>query len=133
MSLRDDLKKLAAEKPELRKHLLPLLRHARRPKQAGGFSLPLFEKLVTPRVIQNAMKREGGFTMDFFDFRKIQFDTVDPAAHSSLGAGLEAIWRVFPKGEFDNRESEYAWGTVQVYMKPTPKGISVSAHLYLKV
>jgi len=197
MSLRTDLKKLAQQKPELRKHLAPLFRKegasfkyegkqgdpmdmayamtdmlaeierglptgsakserqavkkalsalekaiekdtgkkASRHKRAGGFTVPLLNKLVTPRVVMNAMKKTNSFDMSYFDFRKIQFDTVDPM-HSMMagrGKGLEAIWRVFPAGEFDNRKSEYAWGTVFVKMESSAKGIVASAAVYVKI
>lgn len=138
MSLRRATINLAQKNPELRQHLLPLLRKtAKRTKKAGGFKLPTFSKpelVVTARRILNAMKKEGGFNLPYYDFSKIQFDTVDKAAMlpPPYKHGYEAIWRVFPHGEFGDRKSEYAWGTVFVGMAVTGKGIQVASYIYVK-
>lgn len=103
---------------------------------AGSYSFPVFNKeesLVTIRRIYNAMKK-AGWLVDEFDFSKVQFDTVDKA-HQLPGGwtkGVEAIWRVFPHGEFGNRKSEYVWGTVTAALESSSKGISVLARIYVK-
>jgi|APSaa5957512535_1039671.scaffolds.fasta_scaffold42259_2 hypothetical protein len=111
---------------------LALLRLRR--KRAGNFNVPLLRKsplLVTPRMVAAAMKKEGGFDLTFFDLSKVEFDTVDPMSLNQF-KGVEAIWRVFPKGEFGNRQSDYVWGTVVVGLASSPKGIEVVAHIRVK-
>jgi hypothetical protein len=104
-------------------------------RTAGGFTVPLLHKTVTTRMIANALKKSGEFDLDFFDLRNIQWDTVDQAKFPPhpYQAGFERTWRIFPKGEFGNRESEYVWGTVFVGMAPGNDGTPVGAHIYIKV
>ena len=138
LPLRRAVFKLAQEHAEFRKVVVPLLqRTATLTKKAGGFKTPTFNKpesVVTPRRIMSAMKKEGGFVLSYFDFSKIQFDTVDKAVMlpPPYKYGYEAIWRVFPHGEFGDRKSEYAWGTVFVGMAVTGKGIQVASYIYVK-
>jgi len=135
--LRKELIRLAHEKPELRAEILPVLRSAKQTKVAGSLTLPLFgktEALVTAKQIKAAMAKAGYLT-DLFDFTKIQFDTVDPASGppSPYRHGFEAIWRVFGPGEFGDRHTDYVWGTVQIYMASSDKGIQVAAVIHVKV
>lgn len=135
--LRRDLLRLAHEKPALRTKILAVLRSAKQTKDAGSLTLPLFGKtdvLVTAKQIKATMAK-AGFLTDFFDFTKIQFDTVDPATSppAPYRHGFEAIWRVFGHGEFGDRNTEYVWGTVQIYMASSDKGIQVAAIIRVKV
>jgi len=129
--LRSKIIRLAHANPDMRPHLLPML------KKAGKFSMPVFNKMesiVTPRRIINLMKKEGGYDMGFFDLSKIEFDTVDKDQYPPHPyQGYQAIWRIFPPGEFGNRKSEYIWGYVFAGLASTGKGIQVIAHMTLNM
>ena len=106
-------------------------------RTGGSESFPIFNKetsVVTAKRIQNAMRR-ADYIMEMFDFSKVQFDTVDPAELLPGGfqKGVEAIWRVFPHGEFGNRKSDYVWGTVRVALASGNNGVEVLADIYVRV
>ena len=81
------------------------------------------------------MQRSGEFNMDFFDFSKIQFDTVDVMGQASgfYDKGLEVIWRVFPPGKYGDRQSEYTWGTVQTLLGSSDQGVRVATNIRVKL
>ena len=88
---------------------------------------------VGPAEIQRAVAR-AGFTKSYLeglDFTHIEFDAVEKAV-TVPGEGVEAIWRVFPKGQFDNRNSDYVWGTVTLSMQSSPAGIHVVGIIMVK-
>ena len=107
-------------------------------KNAGKTAFPISALskgggTVGPAEIQRAVAR-AGFTKSYLeglDFTHIEFDAVEKAV-TVPGEGVEAIWRVFPKGQFDNRNSDYVWGTVTLSMQSSPAGIHVVGIIMVK-
>jgi hypothetical protein len=99
---------------------------------AGGFSSPVFNKsesVVSSKRIANVMKR-AGWLIDQFDFSKIQWDAADQGRLAAYSM-TQIIWRVYPKGEFGYRNSDYVWGTVRTGLREVGKGVEVVSQIYV--
>lgn len=135
MSLRSKLIRLAHENPELRAHLLPLIR-----KTAGGFSIKVFnvpEKQITPGHILKAMAAAGWTDIDpatlEYERPREAKDTYGP---NFLGGMAE--FRAYPKGAKSREEAVklfngYPWGYVLAGLEASGKNVTVSSVIYIKV
>ena len=131
--LRTRALKRASELPvghPTRKSLLATLR-----KRAGKFSMKVFSKdrvTVTAKDIEKAIRAEGGWDATFIDnldFKNVEWvKGTDPLANSHP-PGVEVSWRVFPKGEYGNRDGDYVWGYVYAGVVAENNGITVVALL----
>lgn len=104
-------------------------------KTAGGFMVPLKNGAkIGPRQIKAVCKKEGGFKMDFYDWTKVQWEKTGNETAGGQFKTYHTIWRVFPPGEFGNRQSDYVWGYVEAGVSEGRSGqVEVKAVLYVKV
>lgn len=122
--------KVARENPEFARLL-----KAELSKKAGGFALPLKNGAkVGPRQIKMACKKSNSFDMDFFDWTKIQWVKTGNETSGGQFKTYHTIWRVFPQGDFGNRQSDYIWGYVEAGVTEERGGfVEVKAVLYVKI
>jgi|1_EtaG_2_1085319.scaffolds.fasta_scaffold00740_13 hypothetical protein len=104
----------------------------------GGYSEPLptpeGKSVVTTEMIKAAVD-EAGWLIDRLDFSQIQWVAPETMPINEF-VMLESTFRVFPHGEFGNRESEYVWGTVGVGLLALPeqaKHQQAVTRIYVKI
>jgi len=121
--------KVAQENPEFARLL-----KAELTKTAGGTGGPLTPRplVVGPRRIKKTVLM-GGFDQDFvdkLDFRKVEFDK--PEKNPYRLNGTIVWWRVFPKGSYGDRKSDYVHGYVMSEWDVGPKGVKITGWVVVK-
>jgi hypothetical protein len=122
--------KVAKANPEFRKALQAELK-----KTAGGTGWPLTPRpvVVGPRRIKKTIIDSGEFTREYLeslDFNKVEYDK--PEKNTFRINGTLVTWRVFPKGSFGDRDSNYVYGYVSTEWKVGSKGIVMEGNVVVK-
>jgi hypothetical protein len=122
--------KVAQENPKFAKLL-----KAELTKTAGGTGWPLTPKpvVVGPRRIKKAIIGSNEFTREYLeslDFKKVEYEK--PEKNPYRINGTLVTWRVFPKGSFGDRDSNYVWGYVSTEWRVGPKGIVMEGDVVVK-
>ena len=129
-NLKKAVLKVAKKNPEFARLLKAELK-----KTAGGTGFELTPRpvVVGPRRIKKTIIDSGAFTRDYLeslDFRKVEYDK--PEKNPWRINGTVVTWRVFPKGSFGDRESNYVYGYVSTEWKVGSKGIVMEGDVVVK-
>jgi len=104
-------------------------------KKAGGTGWPLTPRplIVGPRRIKKTIIDSQAFTREFLetlDFRKVEFDK--PEKNPYRLNGTIVWWRVFPKGSYGDRKSDYVSGYVMSEWEVSSKGVVIESAVLVK-
>jgi len=122
--------KVARENPEFARLL-----KAELSKEAGGTGWPLTPRplVVGLRRIQKTVVESGDYDQAFLaklDFRKVEFEKPIPNPYRANGTLV--WWRVFPKGSYGDRDSDYVYGYVMTEWNVSNKGVEIEGQVVVK-